>query len=140
MAWFKEIIDAKVALVNEEQKFFIHPGYHWLGCTPDGISGADILEIKCPAKPPKELPEDWYMRYMPQVQGQMEIVGADYCYLVAYHEEGVKTWEIERSKEYFEWMFPKLEEFWSYVQKDKEPPRTRKEEFEGQLNVKVIYE
>ena len=52
--------------------FAVHKTHLWLGATPDGTIGEDgLLEIKCPMHRTHEhLPA----HYMPQVQGQLEIM------------------------------------------------------------------
>jgi hypothetical protein len=60
----------------------------WTGCSPDGVTGNGIIEIKCPSYAtmidylcdPK-LPSI----YVQQVQGQLWITGALWCDFVAYH-------------------------------------------------------
>lgn len=60
----------------------------WVGCSPDGIVGEGIIEIKCPSYAtmldylcnPK-LPN----QYVHQVQGQLWITNAKWADFVAYH-------------------------------------------------------
>ena len=60
-----------------------------LGCSPDGLVGdAGIIEIKCPVNAYK-LAELMSGRgadeYMPQIQGNLWILGREWCDLVPYH-------------------------------------------------------
>jgi putative phage-type endonuclease len=57
------------------------------GCSPDGIVGEGILEIKCPLPAThigylieNKLPAD----YIPQVQGQLLVTGAKWCDFISY--------------------------------------------------------
>lgn len=61
------------------------------GCSPDGrLSGNGLIEIKCPKastlvgyKLSNKLPAD----YVPQVQGQMWVMDAEYCDFFVFHPD-----------------------------------------------------
>jgi len=60
------------------------------GCSPDGLVGDGLVELKCPAPQTHvgyllagELPVD----YRPQVQGQMLITGAPWVDFLSYHPD-----------------------------------------------------
>ena len=57
---------------------YIHNEYKWLGATPDGISGDELLEIKCPIhKISTECPPNYYA----QIQIQLEVTNKESCKL-----------------------------------------------------------
>lgn len=130
--------------IVDKAGFERHPEIDWLGGSPDGIvSGIDypavgrwLLEIKCPFS--QELwdqPPDYYI---PQVQGLMAILDLPFTHFVCWTPSDYRVWHIGRSDEYWEWMLPKLAEFWTYVDLDVEPPRFKRGEkysFDGQLEI-----
>jgi putative phage-type endonuclease len=67
--------------------FIQHPTIEWFGCSPDGLIGDNLLEIKCPNTanhidyllagiPPA--------KYVPQMQTQMACTGAKWCDFVSF--------------------------------------------------------
>lgn len=97
----ERITEIKYENTLDNQKFFIHREYGFLGCTPDGIhkdTSRIILEIKCPYNPPlvEYTLRQKCVKYLPQIQGQLEICDADYAYLAVYHEEVSHIYRIER--------------------------------------------
>ncbi|XP_020588287.1 uncharacterized protein LOC110030076 isoform X2 [Phalaenopsis equestris] len=88
----------------------------WLGASPDGLVGAGILEVKCPynkGKPELGLP--WQAvpyYYMPQVQGQMEIMDRDWVDLYCWTPNGSVVFRVFRDREYWELMHWMLQDFW----------------------------
>ncbi|KAL6770754.1 hypothetical protein ACKKBF_B32530 [Auxenochlorella protothecoides x Auxenochlorella symbiontica] len=94
----------------------------WLGASPDGLveAGAGppgLLEIKCPFN--KGAPEEawppqhaiWY--YMPQIQGQMEIMDREWCDLYVWTPaNGAAAFRIPRDRAYWAACFDVLAEFW----------------------------
>jgi len=71
-----------------ESGFIVHPQYAFVGCSPDGLVGADGgLEMKCPKSSKVHLvrfidgmPDD----YRPQVQGCMWVTGRKWWDFVSY--------------------------------------------------------
>lgn len=66
----------------------VHKDYKWLGCSPDGMIGDDmLLEIKCPINTKHTVPAvalsiklaNWV-----QAQVQMEVMDREYCVLAKY--------------------------------------------------------
>ena len=60
----------------------------WVGCSPDGFIGKNLIEIKCPKYSTlidylldKKLPKI----YEKQVQGQLYVTGAKWCDFLCYH-------------------------------------------------------
>lgn len=92
----------------------------WLGASPDGIlgchPGGGILEVKCPynkGKPERGSP--WKIMpfyYMPQVQGQMEIMDRDWVDLYCWTPNASTLFRVERDRDYFNLMHGILREFW----------------------------
>ncbi|CAL9768483.1 unnamed protein product [Musa acuminata subsp. burmannicoides] len=102
--------------------FAIHAeaSYIWLGASPDGLLGCypdgGILEVKCPynkGKPELALP--WQIMpyyYMPQVQGQMEIMNRDWVDLYCWTPNGSSIFRVYRDRAYWDLMHRILHEFW----------------------------
>ncbi|CAH9055107.1 unnamed protein product [Cuscuta epithymum] len=96
--------------------------FDWVGASPDGLlqaeggGGGGILEVKCPynkGKPEKGLP--WSAMpfyYMPQVQGQMEIMNRDWADLYCWTPNGSTIFRVGRDRGYWELMCGILWEFW----------------------------
>jgi putative phage-type endonuclease len=108
-----------------KQGFVISASHDWLGCTPDGFVGSDIVvEAKCPAS------MNLYGRvpdhYMPQVQGQMFITGRKYSHFICWTPEGLEVHEVPFHKQYWDECMTALAEFWECWKKDIEPPRQKK--------------
>jgi len=120
---------ARVAYEVEKQQFveqvaFVdHPSIEWFGCSPDGIVGDDLIEIKCPNssthieyltddKPPA--------KYVPQMQCQMAVTGAKWCDFVSFDPrlpEDLQLFvvRLERDDEYIEAMEAEVKKFLSEV-------------------------
>lgn len=94
--------------------------FSWLGASPDGIldhiPDGGILEVKCPynkGKPETALPwSTMPFYYMPQVQGQMEIMDRDWVDLYCWTPNGSTIFRVNRDHGYFESMCGILKEFW----------------------------
>ncbi|VFQ83614.1 unnamed protein product [Cuscuta campestris] len=97
--------------------------YDWIGASPDGLlqeegggGGGGILEVKCPynkGKPEEGLPwSTMPFYYMPQVQGQMEIMNRDWVDLYCWTPNGSTIFRVGRDREYWELMHGILWEFW----------------------------
>lgn len=92
----------------------------WLGASPDGLlgcfPGGGILEVKCPynkGKPEIALPWSTVpFYYMPQVQGQMEILDREWVDLYCWTPNGSTIFRIIRRRDYWELMHGILHEFW----------------------------
>jgi hypothetical protein len=108
--------------------FVPHPSIDWLGGSPDALATDRVVEIKCPfsGKVYEVVPG----HYMAQCQGLMEVVRLPRCDLAVWTPGMMRVFTIERSPEYWAWMYPKLAEFWAYVQADVEPPRAKKDQFD----------
>lgn len=74
----------------KEVNLCVHDVYNWLGASPDGIilNENGLLEIKCPST---EIYDGIPDHYYSQMQIQMEVLKADYCYFwVCKCEKGLK--------------------------------------------------
>ncbi|MED6130173.1 hypothetical protein PIB30_115371, partial [Stylosanthes scabra] len=82
----------------------------WLGASPDGLLGCfpegGILEVKCPynkGKPETGLPwSSMPFYYMPQVQGQMEIMDCEWVDLYCWTPNGSTIFRVLRERSYWE--------------------------------------
>ncbi|KAJ3671701.1 hypothetical protein LUZ60_007780 [Juncus effusus] len=90
----------------------------WLGASPDGVLDplGGILEVKCPynkGKPELALP--WVKLpyyYLPQVQGQMEIMDREWVEVYCWTSNGSSIFKVFRDREYWELISRILREFW----------------------------
>lgn len=115
----------------------VHPVHDWLAVSPDGIvPDRGSVECKSPfsCKPHEEVPE----HYRPQCIGVAGTSGADWCDFVSWTPEETRIWRVAFSEEYWEWMFPLLKDFWSYVESDIEPKRQKKPVFAGKLKIERL--
>ncbi|KAK9145475.1 hypothetical protein Sjap_005378 [Stephania japonica] len=115
---YKSLTDRDVSFLG----FAIHSeeNFHWLGASPDGLiecsPNSGILEVKCPynkGKPENALP--WSMvpfYYIPQVQGQMEILDREWVDLYCWTPNGSSIIRIRRDREYWELINGVLRDFW----------------------------
>lgn len=104
--------------------FAVHSkqSYDWLGASPDGVLGCfpggamGILEVKCPynkGKPETGLPwSTMPFYYMPQVQGQMEIMDCELLDLYCWTPNGSTIFRVVREREYWNLIYGILREFW----------------------------
>lgn len=94
--------------------------FDWIGASPDGLLGcfpnAGILEVKCPfnkGKPELALPwTNMPFYYMPQVQGQMEVMNRDWVDLYCWTLNGSTIFRVCRDREYWALIHGILREFW----------------------------
>ena len=98
--------------------FAVHSkkSYDWLGASPDGVLGTGILEVKCPynkGKPETGLPwKTMPFYYMPQVQGQMEIMDFEWVDLYCWTPNGSTIFRVVRDRAYWDIIHGILREFW----------------------------
>ncbi len=108
-----------------KQGFVISPTHDWLGCTPDGYVGSDIVvEAKCPAS--MQLYGKVPDHYMPQIQGQLFITGRKLGHFICWTPEGFEVWEVPFDEEYWHVCIFALSEFYSCWKSDLEPPKRKK--------------
>ncbi|KAF6173593.1 hypothetical protein GIB67_022952 [Kingdonia uniflora] len=94
--------------------------FSWLGASPDGLLGScpggGILEVKCPYNKGKpELGIPWSTMpfyYMPQVQGQMEVLDRDWVDLYCWTPNASAIFRVCRDRSYWDLIYGILYEFW----------------------------
>jgi len=83
----REIYEDSRNVIVAQPGFIKHPKYDFIGCTPDGVVGSNLLEIKCP-QPKAHLD---YLRngippkYFAQVQFQMMVCGSEWCDFMTFN-------------------------------------------------------
>ena len=115
----------------------VHPDIPWLGATLDRVTWDDksnkgALECKSEgglrrrgqqlvtADDGQQDPHIWQVI---QVQAQMACAGFEWGSLAAmFPGYDLRYIDLERDKEFFELIFPVLDEFWGYVQRKEPPP------------------
>ncbi|XP_061352962.1 uncharacterized protein LOC133297783 [Gastrolobium bilobum] len=115
---YKKITGSEVSFMG----FAVHSNerYGWLGASPDGLLGCfpegGILEVKCPynkGKPETGLPwSTMPFYYMPQVQGQMEILDCEWVDLYCWTPNGSTIFRVVRERAYWDLLHGILREFW----------------------------
>lgn len=118
-----------------EAGFSLHPHIPWIGASPDGLVGSDgCIEIKCPFA--QEHYGDVPIPYIAQCQTVMEVFDRDWCDFMSWIPDEVRVWRIHRSKEFWQWAYPLLEEFWNFVKQGDVPKRfSRKPVFDGKMEI-----
>lgn len=115
--------------LNVQQVGFVrHRQIEWIGGSPDGLTDFKLIEIKCPFN--QQAYESVPPYYMAQVQGLLEITSKSTCDFAVWTPDLMRVFTVERSPEYWAWMYPQLAEFWAYVQAGVEPPRAKKQTFD----------
>jgi predicted phage-related endonuclease len=114
-------------ICESSNKLLVHPNLP-VGATSDAFLNGAVVEVKCPfsQKIYPTIPD----RYWVQMQIQMLVALANgFKNAVAAHFD-FHTELVQYDQEFIDWYIPKAQEFISYVQDDKEPPRyKRKPEF-----------
>ncbi|KAM7251642.1 hypothetical protein ACFE04_023525 [Oxalis oulophora] len=120
---YKHITARQVSFLG----FAVHPHeyFAWLGASPDGLlsasphddhDGGGILEVKCPFNKGKpHTARAWStvpFYYMPQVQGQMEILDREWVDLYCWTPNGSTIFRVWRDRSYWELIHGILREFW----------------------------
>ena len=125
--------------IVDECGLIVHPDYDFLGASPDGIVDSVLcLEIKWRGRGPHESITD---QFVAQCIGQLACSNLKELDFFSWSPYGQRLWRIEWDEEYWNWLFPFLEEFWEYVQKDEEPPRlSRNRSYTGKNNINLTEE
>ena len=113
--------------------------YDWLCSSTDGVfHKMGLHEIKCrPTQPYEEISP----QHMAQIQVQLECAGCGRCYFQSWTPDQQRIWLVQRSRDYFEWLLPHLEEFWGYVCRKEQPPRLgKRRRYPQDIPHNVIYE
>ena len=103
----------------EEKGFVDHPTIEWFGCSPDGVVGEGLIEIKCPNTATHIetiIDEKAPSKYIPQMQCQMAVTGAKWCDFVSFdprvpEELQLFVVRVDRDQEYIDQMEVEVKQF-----------------------------
>lgn len=114
-----------------------------LSCTPDGISGDTLLEIKCGKLGERPYTSKEITRYYPQIYLQQYILNSlgveiNKTHLVSWSLNGTKVWELKRNVEFEIFMLSLLEEY-SMALLSQGELRDKPEKYTGDYDIKLIY-
>lgn len=122
----KEAFELETGLLIESSPFVTHPKYSFIGCSPDGLIGADGgYESKCPMDEGVHI-ETWLNgmpeEHIPQVQGSMLVTGRKWWEFVSFDPRMAPRFQlyhqrIERDNDYIDGvLLPGLLQFEKEVQ------------------------
>jgi putative phage-type endonuclease len=108
----------------KEVGFVDHQTISMFGCSPDGIVGEGLIEIKCPNTSTHietVLDNKAPSKYIPQMQCQMSVTGAKWCDFVSFDPRVPYDWQlvvirVERDQEYIDSMEAEVKQFLSEVE------------------------
>src|SRR5271166_4282593 len=107
-------------LLMIEQMVSIHPVRDWMMATLDGIDldQKNIVEVKCPGAADHAVALDGEVpiKYLPQLQHQMEVTGLDKMYYFSFDGEQGKVLEVYRDDAYINRILEREERFWECMQ------------------------
>lgn len=97
--------------------FVVNPAIPWLGASPDGFIGNDVLEIKCPFglrndEKPKFKSANDQPHYYAQMQIQMLCTDVEKCYFWQWTPHGNDLQVVEMEGKWIDENLPKLEAFY----------------------------
>jgi putative phage-type endonuclease len=115
--------EAHTGTFVKEEGFVDHPTIEGFGCSPDGIVGEGLIEIKCPNTAnhiETVLENKAPSKYIPQMQCQMACTGAKFCDFVSFDPrlpEDLQLFvvRVERDQEYIDSMEVEVKQFLSEV-------------------------
>ena len=115
--------EAHTGTFVKEEGFVDHPTIEGFGCSPDGIVGEGLIEIKCPntANHVETVLENKVpSKYIPQMQCQMACTGAKWCDFVSFDPRVPEDLQlfvvrVERDQEYIDAMEVEVKQFLSEV-------------------------
>jgi putative phage-type endonuclease len=115
--------EAHTGTFVKEDGFVDHPTIEGFGCSPDGIVGEGLIEIKCPntANHIETVLENKVpSKYIPQMQCQMACTGAKWCDFVSFDPRVPEDLQlfvvrVERDQEYIDAMEVEVKQFLSEV-------------------------
>jgi len=115
--------EAHTGTFVKEEGFVDHPTIEGFGCSPDGIVGEGLIEIKCPntANHIETVLENKVpSKYIPQMQCQMACTGAKWCDFVSFDPRVPEDLQlfvvrVERDQEYIDSMEVEVKQFLSEV-------------------------
>lgn len=114
--------------VHGQQQYQQHPKLEFVGCTPDGLVGDDVLiEVKNPKTENHLLHMingDQVDQYKSQIQGSLWVTGRDYCDFVSHDSRvkqlNIKITRVGRNEEYIQQIEDRYYEFEKKVEHYKE--------------------
>lgn len=115
--------EAHTGTFVKEEGFVDHPTIEGFGCSPDGIVGDGLIEIKCPNTATHietVLENKAPSKYIPQMQCQMAVTGAKWCDFVSFDPRVPDDLQlfvvrVERDQEYIDSMEVEVKQFLSEV-------------------------
>ena len=115
--------EAHTGTFVKEEGFVDHPTIEGFGCSPDGIVGEGLIEIKCPNTAnhiETVLENKAPSKYIPQMQAQMACTGAKWCDFVSFDPRVPEDLQlfvvrVERDHEYIDSMEVEVKQFLSEV-------------------------
>ena len=115
--------EAHTGTFVKEEGFVDHLTIEGFGCSPDGIVGEGLIEIKCPntANHIETVLENKVpSKYIPQMQCQMACTGAKWCDFVSFDPRVPEDLQllvvrVERDQEYIDSMEVEVKQFLSEV-------------------------
>jgi putative phage-type endonuclease len=115
--------EAHTGTFVKEEGFVDHPTIEGFGCSPDGIVGEGLIEIKCPNTAnhiETVLENKAPSKYVPQMQCQMACTGAKWCDFVSFDPRVPEDLQlfvvrVERDQEYIDLMEVEVKQFLSEV-------------------------
>jgi len=115
--------EAHTGTFVKEDGFVDHPTIEGFGCSPDGIVGEGLIEIKCPNTAnhiETVLENKAPSKYIPQMQCQMACTGAKWCDFVSFDPRVPEDLQlfvvrVDRDQEYIDAMEVEVKQFLSEV-------------------------
>ena len=115
--------EAHTGTFVKEDGFVDHPTIEGFGCSPDGIVGEGLIEIKCPNTAnhiETVLENKAPSKYIPQMQCQMACTGAKWCDFVSFDPRVPEDLQllvvrVERDQEYIDSREVEVKQFLSEV-------------------------
>ena len=115
--------EAHTGTFVKEEGFVDHPMIEGFGCSPDGIVGEGLIEIKAPNTAnhiETVLENKAPSKYIPQMQCQMACTGAKWCDFVSFDPRVPEDLQlfvvrVERDQEYIDSMEVEVKQFLSEV-------------------------
>ena len=115
--------EAHTGTFVKEDGFVDHPTIEGFGCSPDGVVGEGLIEIKCPNTAnhiETVLENKAPSKYIPQMQCQMACTGAKWCDFVSFDPRVPEDLQlfvvrVERDQEYIDSMEVEVKQFLSEV-------------------------
>ena len=115
--------EAHTGTFVKEEGFVDHPTIEGFGCSPDGIVGEGLIEIKCPNTATHietVLENKAPSKYIPQMQAQMVCTGAKWCDFVSFDPRVPEDLQlfvvrVDRDQEYIDSMEVEVKQFLSEV-------------------------